>query len=143
MGQRRRHTSKRPPQDKKAEPRAPWELSCDRDRVWVMPCDADHALVYWELTGASVATARANLERISPEVQLVLRVRCNGRTSPAGPGARTYDIPIDDWVGQRYVLLGPGGCDHFCAVGLRTLNSDEGVFTALARSGWVRAPRRA
>ncbi|MEL6177459.1 MAG: DUF4912 domain-containing protein [Myxococcota bacterium] len=148
MGQRRHsgRSQRRKTQNKgdrrKAEP-SPWATPVEGDRVWMMPCNADHALVYWELTGASIAQARANLERISPDVQLVLRVRCSGHSTPAGPGARTYDIPIASWVGQRHILLGPSGCAHFCAVGFRTLNTTEGVFAAIARSQVVVSPRHA
>ena len=120
--------------------RSPWSTRTDGPRVWMMPRDADFALVYWDVTEAAVTAAIDQLERISPTAQLVLRVRCGGEHHAAGAGSRTFDIPLDDWSGERYIPLGPPGHEHFCSVGLRTLDSEQGLYVPLARSNRICSP---
>ena len=108
----------------------------------MMPRDSDYAFVYWEVGESSVSAARAKLELHDVKTQLVLRVRCSGRGHAAGEGARTLEIPIDGWSGERYVPLGPAGHEHFCTVGLRTLDTVQGLFVPLARSPPVISPHR-
>jgi len=107
-----------------------------------MPRDSDFAFVYWELNEVSVRAAREQLALLDVKTQLVLRVRCSGHAHPAGVGAKTIEIPVDDWIGERYVPLGPAGSEHFCSIGLRTLDSEQGLFVPLARTSRVHSPPR-
>lgn len=111
------------------------------DRVDVMVRDADFALVMWEITAGSVDHSRALIEREWPRAHLVLRVR--SQTSERHPTVRTLDIPIDRWVGNRYVPLGSPGAVHTFTLGLKGPRRESfgDVFVAIARSAPVQPPR--
>lgn len=107
------------------------------DRVHAIVRDPEHAVVYWTLTAARIARARAQLARWTRTPQLTLRVY----THPATPrrsghrvAARVRDLPLERWVGQRTIALDTQHALRTCVIGLCATPARTSPFVALARS---------
>lgn len=106
------------------------------DEVELLFKDPHTVFVYWEITDAGMAAARAHLGDEADEAKLVLRLFS---TPPRGSeaGRVTRDIPLDGWRGRRYLPTPRPGVTLRAATGLV---ARSGLFAPIANSSSVRVP---
>jgi hypothetical protein len=97
---------------------------------WVA-MDPGHSVVWWQVDAAGMGAARAQLERLGRDARLVLRI-----TQEAARGPRTTEVALEQWSGERVVVLGEPGVVHHAAVGLLAGE----FFSAIARAQPLTAP---
>jgi hypothetical protein len=138
-----------------------WTPASGRDQVVLLPRDPDWAWAYWEVTAAGIEETRRRLGRLGRSPRLALRiyafpgvdeeelVELVGAAAKAGlapvPWLRhrhhptvVVEYPIDDWLGDRLVLLGQEGTPHQAVIGVC---GEADAFSALSRSPLVVTPR--
>lgn len=116
-------------------------LPIERNRSFIqlLMRDPDWGFTFWELTADAVDDALRELGVFSADADLHVRVYnvpTLGEADAAVPHVDTF--AVDEWLGSRYILLGRPETFHSVAIGLLT---HGGLFHAMARSTWVRAPR--
>lgn len=111
----------------------------NRNFIELLMRDPDWGYAFWELTATAVDDALRELGVFSADADLHLRVYNVPSLSESTQNTPHVDtFAVDEWLGSRYVLLGRPETYHSVAIGLQT---HQGLFHAMARSAWVRAPR--
>ena len=119
-------------------PNIPWGY--DVDRITAMVVDPQRLFVYWEVTDAAIAAARAALGRGGPGAWLNIRVYdVTDRLFDGTNAHGTFDHKVERHDRQWFFTIGKPTSSACAEVGLL---SDEGYFVKIARSGRVEFPRR-
>ncbi len=108
-----------------------------RDQLHLVPRDGALAWAWWEITAASYERARAQLARLSADVELVIQLRSGGFGDFARRGV--LELPVTAWLGELALPLGAPGAPHFASIGLRA-RSGAPCFAAIARSNVLIPP---
>jgi uncharacterized protein len=116
----------------------PWGYG--HDRVTAMAVDADRLFVYWEVTDDAIARARDGLGPGGAGAVLALRVYDVTARIFDGTNAHAYfDHTVARTDRQWFFSIGKPTSTVVVELGLE---SDEGYFVRVARSGRVDFPRR-
>jgi hypothetical protein len=116
----------------------PWGYG--HDRVTALVVDPERLFVYWEVTDDAVAAARAGLGAAGARAWLNLRVYdVTGRLFD-GTNAHTYfDHRVERHDRQWFFVINKPTSSAVVEIGLQ---SEEGYFAKIIRSGRVEFPRR-
>jgi len=121
------------------EPRTiPW--SYNQDRVTAMAVDPDRLFVYWEVNDDAIAKARPQLGGAGQNAWLNVRVYDTSGLIFDGTNAHSYfDHKVERHDRQWFFQIGKPSSQAVVEIGLQ---SHEGYFVKIARSGRVDFPRR-
>lgn len=126
------------PNETAAVEHIPWGYG--QDRVTAMVVDPERLYVYWEVTDEAIERARADLGSGGPAARLILRIYDVTNRIFDGTNAHSF---FDQWVErsdrQWFFLVGKPTSTAVVELGLET---PEGQFVRVARSGRVDFPRR-
>ena len=115
----------------------PWGYG--HDRVTAMPVDPLRLYVYWEITDASIAAARAGLGPAGERAWLNVRVYdITGRLFDGTNAHSYFDHRVERHERQWFFVIDKPTSTACAEVGLR---SEEGYFVKIARSNRVDFPR--
>lgn len=103
------------------------------DECEVLYKDPFSIFVYWEVTDAGLAAARAQLGPSGASARLILRIF----NSAAPPDRRVHDVDLSWNHGRRHLPAPQSGAQLRVAVGLLTA---EGYFAPIAHSTSIRVP---
>ena len=115
----------------------PWAY--DEDRITVIVRDPDSAYLYWEITDAGIASARAGLGAAGEHGWCNLRVYdTTGRDFDGTNAGDYFDIRVDRADREYFVMIRRPGSSIHVEIGIKT---HEGYFQPIARSGPGAFPR--
>jgi hypothetical protein len=121
-----------------AQSHIPWGYA--RDRVTAMPVNPERLFVYWEVTDAAMAAARAGLGAAGKDAWLALRVYdITGRIFDGTNAHAYFDHNIERGDRQWFFEIGKPTSQAVVDIGMK---SREGYFVKIARSARVEFPPR-
>jgi hypothetical protein len=116
----------------------PWGYGADR--VTAMVIDPERLYVYWEVTDRAIERARRDLSAGGPDAWLCLRVYdVTGRIFDGTNAHSYFDHAIARDDRQWFFFIGKPASTAVVELGLQ---SHEGFFVRIARSGRAEFPRR-
>jgi hypothetical protein len=115
----------------------PWGYG--ENRITAVVRDPDSAYLYWEITDAGIASARARLGAASARGWCNLRIYDTTDRDFDGTNANDYfDLMVDRADREYYLMIRRPTSSMHAEIGIKT---EEGYFQPIARSGRADFPR--